>query len=66
MAQSRDNFLHWFNMYLQQKTQHQVHDDDTWNLDEKGVMMGVAGKVRVILSKYEKNPIQHIQETANG
>jgi hypothetical protein len=56
LAQSRDNFLHWFNMYLQQKRQHQVHDDDTWNLDEKGVMMGIAGKVRVILSKYEKNP----------
>jgi DDE superfamily endonuclease/Tc5 transposase DNA-binding domain/helix-turn-helix, Psq domain len=56
LAQSRDNFLHWFNMYHQQKVQHQVHDDDTWNLDEKGVMVGVAGKVRVILSKYEKNP----------
>jgi hypothetical protein len=56
LAQSRDSFLHWFHMYLRQKTQHQVHDDDTWNLDEKGVMTGVAGKVRVILSKYEKNP----------
>ena len=56
IAQSRENFMHWFNLYLEQKRKYQVHDDDTWNLDEKGVMMGIAGKVRVILSKYEKNP----------
>ena len=56
MAQSRENFMRWFNLYLEQKTKYQVHDDDTYNLDEKGVMMGVAGKVRVVLSKYEKNP----------
>ena len=56
VAQSRENFMRWFNLYLEQKTKYQVHDNDTYNLDEKGVMMGVAGKVRVILSKYEKNP----------
>ena len=48
--------MHWFNLYLEQKRKYQVRDDDTYSLDEKGVLMGIAGKVRVILSKYEKNP----------
>ena len=43
-------------MFLEQKKTYKVHDDDIYNIDEKGVMLGVASKVVVIIRKTEKNP----------
>ena len=56
LAQDRNSFIAWFDLFLKQKTQYQVHDDDVYNMDEKGVALGVAGKQRVIIPKTEKNP----------
>jgi hypothetical protein len=56
LAQDRDIFNHWFDLFIEHKTRYQVCDDDIYNIDEKGIMLGVAGKVRVIIPKTEKNP----------
>src|SRR5450432_2071316 len=44
----------WFNLYQHYKTTYNVHDDDTYNMDEKGVLMGDIGKVKVIVSADER------------
>lgn len=56
VAQDRATFVRWFHLFIEQKEKHQVHDDDVYNMDEKGVALGVAGKQRVIIPKTEKNP----------
>jgi hypothetical protein len=61
LAQDHGIFNHWFDLFLEQKEKYCVHDDDVYNMDEKGVMLGVAGKVAVIIPKTEKNP-----HTSNG
>jgi hypothetical protein len=33
-----------------------VADDDIYNFDEKGVMMGIASKVSILVNKSEKSP----------
>jgi len=63
LAEDYDSFEHWFQLYKREKTANNVADCDVWNLDEKGVMLGVAGKARVIISKYEKNP--HTTQSGN-
>lgn len=55
-AQDRNIFVRWFDLFLGQKEKYRVHDDDVYNMDEKGVALGVAGKLRVIIPKREKNP----------
>jgi DDE superfamily endonuclease len=55
-AQDRAIFVSWFDLFQKQKEQYQVHDDDVYNMDEKGVALSVAGKQRVIIPKREKNP----------
>jgi hypothetical protein len=56
LAQDRSTFIAWFDLFLKQKKQYEVYDDDVYNMDEKGVALGVAGKQRVIIPKTEKNP----------
>jgi len=56
LAEDYDSFEHWFQLYKREKTVNSVADCDVWNLDEKGVMLGVTGKARVIISKHDKNP----------
>jgi sarcosine oxidase delta subunit len=36
-------------------------EEDVYNVDEKGIMMGVSNKVKVIISKYEKR--QHMSDS---
>ena len=60
LAEDYDSFEHWFQLYKREKTANNVADCDVWNLDEKGVMLGVA---RVIISKHEKNP--HTTQSGN-
>jgi DDE superfamily endonuclease len=55
-AQDHEIFEHWFKLFLDQKARFEVLDNDIWNIDEKGVMMGVSGKTRVIIPKSSKNP----------
>jgi len=43
-------------LFLEQKKTYKVHNDDIYNIDEKGVMLGVASKVAIIIPKTKKNP----------
>lgn len=36
------------------KAKYGILDEDTYNMDEKRFMMGVAGSAKVVLSKYKK------------
>ena len=56
VAQDRGTFIRWFDLFLKQKEKYHIHEDDVYNMDEKGVALGVAGKQRVIIPKTEKNP----------
>ncbi len=45
----------WFELFQQTKTRFQIQEEDIYNMDEKGFMMGVVAKLKVIISKYDKN-----------
>lgn len=56
VAQTPEIFLYWFYLFKEQVEKYSVAEEDIYNLDEKGVMIGMGNKIRVILSKYKKNP----------
>ena len=56
MAQTPKIINYWFKLYLELKARFEVDDDDVYNFDKKGVMIGVTGKVRILVDKTEKNP----------
>jgi len=56
LAQNHEIFEHWFDMYERVKLELGVFDDDVYNMDEKGVMMGISGKLNIIIPKTAKNP----------
>jgi hypothetical protein len=53
-AQDPEIFRHWFDLYKDTVRKYNIKPRNQHNMDEKGVMMGFIGKVKVILSKYEK------------
>src|SRR6266480_1859128 len=53
-AQNRDIFCHWFELYKTTVEKYNIQPRNRYNMDEKGVMMGFIGKVRVIVSKHDK------------
>jgi hypothetical protein len=55
-AQDRDIIADWFDLYLATKIKYGIEDEDTYNIDEKGYMMGVIGKLRVVVSRHEQKP----------
>jgi hypothetical protein len=55
-AQTPEIFNDLFDLFKEEREKFKVNDDDVYNLDEKGVIIGMANKVKVIISKYEKNP----------
>ena len=44
----------WFALYNSVKAKFGILDENTYNMDEKGFMMGVTGSAKVVFSKYEK------------
>ena len=42
---------HYFGLYKSTKEQYDIDDENEWNMDEKGVAMGVIGKTKVIIPK---------------
>jgi hypothetical protein len=63
LASDYNTISHWFQLYWDQKKKYRVADSDIWNLDEKGVIQGIARKSRVIIPKYKKNP--HTTQSGN-
>lgn len=53
MAQDPIILQGWFDLFLQLKAKFEVDKGDIYNMDEKGFMMGVIAKLRVMLNKYE-------------
>ena len=54
LAQNRGSIQEWFDLYWSIKALHGILDEDTYNMDENGYMMGVAGSSKVVVSKYQK------------
>ena len=54
LAQNQDIIQDWFNLYRSIKAEHGILDEDTYNMDENGYMMGIAGSSKVVFSKYQK------------
>ncbi|SLM37408.1 HTH CenpB-type DNA-binding domain [Lasallia pustulata] len=42
---------HYFEFYKSTKEQYDIDDENKWNMDEKGVAMGVIGKTKLIIPK---------------
>ena len=56
LSEDYDIIAHWFDLYQETVKEHDIQPEDTYNMDEKGVAMGVIGKQRCIVSKSEKRP----------
>jgi hypothetical protein len=53
-AEDLDIFKDWFKLYKETVWKYNVKPRNRYNINEKGIMMGFIGKVKVIISKYEK------------
>ncbi len=47
-ASDEDQIRRYFKLYRVTKELYNIHDDDVYNIDEKGIMMGVLAKVNVV------------------
>jgi hypothetical protein len=56
VAQDLARIQQYFDLFLKEKTEKGIYDDDIYNIDEKGVMLGVISKARVVVSRGTKNP----------
>src|SRR5688500_2400842 len=56
LAEHRPTFEHHFRLFESIVERYCVKPENIWNIDEKGVIIGISGKEKVIVSKYEINP----------
>ena len=42
---------HWFQLFSETKARYNIADEDVWNIDEKGYMMGVSAGAKVVLHR---------------
>ena len=56
-------FNGWFELFQKTVEEHKICNKDIYNMDEKGFMQGVLGKVRVMVSKYERKA--HMTQCGN-
>jgi hypothetical protein len=54
-AQDLETISDWFRLFKEQKETYQVHDNNVYNLDKKGVIIGMANKLKCIISKYNNS-----------
>ena len=54
LAQNRDIIQDWFELYKFIKAKYSIFDENIYNMDENGYMMGIAGSSKVVFSKYQK------------
>lgn len=47
-------FQKWFILYHSTEIKYGIIDKNTYNIDEKSFMMGIAGSAKVVISNYEK------------
>ena len=53
-AQDPEILSDWFHLFRKTLDECEVLDEDIYNMDEKGFMLGVIGKVKVMISRHEK------------
>ena len=53
-AQNPDIFKHWFELYRTTVQKYNIKPQNCYNMNEKGILSGVIGKVKVIISKHKK------------
>lgn len=63
MAQDPEILSDWFKLFQQNKQKYAIADEDIYNMDEKGFMQGVVGKVKVMISRHEKR--QYMTQPGN-
>ena len=63
MAQDPEILSDWFKLFQQTKQKYAIADEDIYNMDEKGFMQGVVGKVKVMISRHEKR--QYMTQPGN-
>lgn len=63
LAQDPRILAGWFDLYQRVKKEYNIKDENTYNMDEKGFQQGVTGKIKVMISKYEKN--EYITQPGN-
>ena len=54
LAQDPEIIQQWFDLYRLIKTEYGMLDEDTYNIDKNGDMLGVGGSSKVVFSKYQK------------
>ena len=54
MTQNSAIFMNWFQLFLSLKMKYDIQNSDIYNMNEKGFMMKVIAKLRVMISKHEK------------
>ena len=52
---AQDPFIisEWFNLFARIKAEFNIDPSDIYNIDEKGFMVGMLQRTKVIISKYE-------------
>jgi hypothetical protein len=45
---------HWFNLFWTIRLHYNIKDKNILNMDEKGVMLGIISKIKVIVLRHEK------------
>ena len=55
LAQNPDIITNWFQLFRDIVKEYDINSNDIYNIDEKGILIGVIKKVKVLVSKYKKN-----------
>jgi hypothetical protein len=63
MAEDVDQITRYFELVNTTKTEYAIHDDNVYNMDKKGVMIGALAKMRVVCSW--RNIKAHITQLGN-
>ena len=54
LSEDLDQISRFFELFRTTKERYNIHDNDVYNMDEKGIMMGVLAKLKVICSRKHK------------
>ena len=54
LAQNPEIITNWFQLFYDVVKEYNIDSNDIYNMDEKGILIGVIKKVKVLISKHEK------------
>ena len=55
LAQNPDIITNWFQLFYDVVKEYNIDSNNIYNINEKGILMGIIKKVKVLVSKYKKN-----------